>query len=375
VNTAERMDYGADPIFLAITESALDAIITIDQQGIVQQFNSAAEGIFDYSAKEAIGRSLADLIVPPEMREMHQKGLERTAESGEKRLIGKRTEMEAINRLGIRIPVELTLTKVNTDEGALYISHIRDLTQHKLAEKKYEQQQKALLISEKKNALSSFIAGIAHEINNPLSIINAQLEFLKRENFNEPIFKRLMKIENSVKRCAKTVDAFSSILNQKTLQYEYMQLHKLVDDAISLARESIDIPSVTIDNKVPIEISEFYCDSKKSIQALTNIITNAIEALEKMDKGCIQVTTEEDSDKKAIELTIINNGPSIRSNDLIRIFDPFYTTKDVGEGEGLGLSISKAIIEAHGGEIMSESTPENGVSFTIKLPIGDTSIQ
>jgi PAS domain S-box-containing protein len=160
----------------AILEGALDAIITIDHEGRIVEFNPAAEQVFGYSRATVVGQRMADLIIPPSIRDVHYEGFARYLATGESVILGQRLEMMAVRADGTEIPVELSVIRVGAEDPPLFTAFLRDISARMRAEETLQRQQETLYQSEKLAAMGALLAGVAHELNNPLAVVLGQAE-------------------------------------------------------------------------------------------------------------------------------------------------------------------------------------------------------
>lgn len=366
----------AEAYHAAVVRTALDGVVVIDGDGLVVDFNPAAEAIFGYGRDAVIGRSVASLIIPPEHRAAHESGMRSYLATGAHRVLGKRIELPAMLSTGEAIPIELTITDVTLGDRRLFAAHIRDLRPAKRAEAEIREQRNALYQKEKLAALGSLLAGVAHELNNPLSIITGQTMML-RDAMDERgvadwdrLSGRCDRIATAADRCARIVRSFLDMARQREAERIPTNLRKVVEEAIELLAYNMGASGVAVECRWPSEMPALMLDASQIHQVVLNLLVNAQQALEQMGTEGRRITTGVDIDEvgNTLSLTIDDNGPGVPETIRSRIFDPFFTTKPQGVGTGVGLAVSRGLIEAHGGNLTLGDAPGGGARFTIRLP-------
>ncbi|MBL0371012.1 PAS domain S-box protein [Rhizobium sp. KVB221] len=370
----------SEALHRAIVATSLDCLIIVDGDGRVVDFNPAAERLFGYSRAEALGREIGALIVPEKYRAAHYAGMARYISTGVTSVIGKRVELEAMTRDGAMVPVELALADVSVGDTRFFTAHIRDLSAAKSAQLEIERQRESLYQKEKLAALGSLLSGVAHELNNPLSIVLGQAMMLREmigrqanafaggQDFTD----RAIRIETAANRCARVVKTFLAMARQRKAERNYVSIAKVVADAAELLSYSLKTSDVMVEIELEKGLPETFADADLIHQVLVNLIVNARQALE--EKGgadrriWLSATHERGND--AIVVHIRDNGGGIPSSIRNRIFDPFFTTKPQDHGTGIGLAVSRGLIEAHGGTLdLAIPQPDTGAEFVIRLPI------
>ncbi|NOX19795.1 MAG: PAS domain-containing protein [Nitrospirae bacterium] len=248
--------------------------------------------------------------------------------------------------------------------GCIWIG--RDITR----EKEYEER---ALQSEKLIALGELVAGIAHEINNPLSVIVGYSEIMLQNNqLSESDRKRLEKIFQSGTRAANIITNLLEFARRKAPEQAPCNLNVIADKIIDLIHYELKSDGIRLIRSYAANLPSVMGDPTQLGQVILNILKNAHDALADQDKpGEIEIKTY--YDEKSVYVDITDNGPGIPEENLKRIFEPFFTTKDIGKGTGLGLSITYSIIKAHGGDIIIKNRPEGGIIVHITLPRGNIS--
>ncbi len=227
--------------------------------------------------------------------------------------------------------------------------------------------QAQLIQSEKLSAVGEFVAGVAHELNNPLAAVMGFAELLKNSDTDEKNRRHLEQIFKSAQRCQKIVQSLLSFARRQPPERKPVQANKLIEEVLEMVAYPLRTSNVKVITHLQPKLPLIMADGHQIQQVVLNVINNSRQAIEShQGSGRITITTSHGSSK--IHVVIHDNGPGIPAENLRRIFDPFFTTKSVGKGTGLGLSLCYGIIHEHGGVILAESRPGEGATFTIELP-------
>ncbi|MDQ0323827.1 PAS domain S-box-containing protein [Pararhizobium capsulatum DSM 1112] len=358
--------------YRSVVVSALDAIIVMDEMGIVLEFNPAAERIFGYSASEAIGQSVGALIVPDQFRTAHEQGLTRYLQGGAAHVIGKRLELQGRNRTGTLLPIELTVTEVRLATGrSLFVSHLRDLTEAKQLERQMQEGRERLYQVEKLSAMGSLLAGVAHELNNPLAIVVAQATLLAEKTADTEMRVRGERIRAAADRCGRIVKSFLAMARQKPPQRQLLAIGEVILNAFEVVGYGLRSSGVETVFDLPDDLPPVLGDRDLLGQVFANLAINAQQALTGQPLSrLIQVTARAEADEIVIRFQ--DNGPGIAKELAERIFEPYFTTKSVDIGTGIGLSISRNVIESHDGSIALAQGALPGACIEITLPAART---
>ncbi len=368
----------------ATVKAALDAIIVINHEGNIIRFNPAAERIFGYQANEVIGRDMAELIIPDKYRSAHRNGLAHYLKTQEGPVIGKRIEIEGMRSDGKEIIVELAVQKSNGPEGPVFIGYLRDITDEKAREAALiEAKDKAEVAG---RAKAAFLAMMSHEIRTPLNGVLGLLNLLQdtplKEHQREYV-RTAHKSGNALLTIINDILDFSKLeAGQMTLEEGIFRVDELLSDVTKivapLAQQKGLVVQTSVDKTVP---EACVGDAGRLRQVLLNLASNAVKFT---DTGSVTINVNCDmqSAEDMAELTfrVIDTGIGIPDEKKELIFSEF-TTLDPGAngqlgGTGLGLAISKAITKAMGGtiEFSSEFGVGSSFSFTVQLPVGDSSL-
>jgi len=227
--------------------------------------------------------------------------------------------------------------------------------------------QSQLVQSEKLSGIGEFVAGVAHELNNPLTSVMGFSELLKRADGNPKNQRHLDMIHKSAQRCQKIVQSLLSFARRRQPERKLSNLNELVEAAIEFLQYQLRTSNIEVVSKLDARLPKAMVDPHQLQQVFLNIINNARQAIEAhQSKGWVRISTEICG--HSVRIVIQDNGPGISEQNLSKIFDPFFTTKEVGKGTGLGLSLCYGIVKEHGGTITVRSKPGEGATFIIELP-------
>ncbi|MEM9369425.1 MAG: ATP-binding protein, partial [Planctomycetota bacterium] len=254
----------------------------------------------------------------------------------------------------------------------IIVSHSRDLTGQLAIEEQLSRQREQVFQNEKMSALGSLLAGVAHELNNPLSVVVGHAMMLSEEAEDPDVLRQIKKIGDAAERCSKIVRTFLTMARQEPSRMDAVVLGELIETAVDVARYGNPNRSVAITARVDDDLPKICADSDQITQAIVNLIINAEQAIEDAGTGDhIRVSVAADTGPGAVQIIVEDNGPGIPDEIRGRVFEPFFTTKGVGRGTGIGLAVCHRVVAAHQGKIeVGEATP-TGTRFTITLPVGN----
>jgi PAS domain S-box-containing protein len=419
-------------------EAAPNGMVMIDKGGQITLVNEQIETLFGYTREELLGQKI-EILVPKRFREAHPRHRIGFFQAPSARSMGASRDLYGLTKSGDEIPVEIGLNPIKISEETFVLASIIDITERKHAveqekklvvkeaaaeenrkriaeldsvnknleksqiaslnimkdlarrrkeieerEKQLKETQGMLVQAGKLSAMGKLGAGIAHELNQPLTAIKGFAQVMLGElEENSPHFKDINKIVEQSARMAAIIDNVRAFAREtKEEAKKPINIHKPIEDALMLVTAQLRNHGVEVIKNYEAGgteagkqgFSKVMGNSNQLQQVFTNLITNARDALEGQQGGTIWITTEQiQNPKTKIHNVIVffkNNGPEIPDDVKDHIFDPFFTTKEVGKGTGLGLSISYGIIKDHKGEIEVCSAPD-GVAFKILLPIAE----
>jgi len=276
-------------------------------------------------------------------------------------------EVTACRADGTMFPAALTARLIVYEGEEAGVFGVVDLTEKKRIEAEIERQREALHQSEKLNALGSLLASVAHELNNPLSVVVGYSTMMRDLAPDAATKDRAARIHGAAERCARIVKTFLAMARQKPEHRQRLQLNRLIEAALEVAGYGLRTADIGVDLDLDPDLPEITGDADQLTLVLMNLIVNAQHALQTVaPPRRLEITTRRDGGR--LRLVVTDNGPGIPANIRHRIFEPFFTTKPQGVGTGIGLSLCYNAITAHDGEISVDEGPAGGARFTVLLP-------
>jgi PAS domain S-box-containing protein len=354
-------------IFLQnVIQSTVDGIVVVDTRGYVLIFNEGMERLTGYSAEEIIRNghltAFYDINVAREnMRKM------RSDDYGPRGKLNPMS-MTITSKIGEEIPVTLSASLIMIDgEEVGSVGVFTDMREILKMRKDLEEAHLQLVESEKIASIGRMAAGVAHEINNPLSGILLYAELIKEALAgNAGGLDDLQEIVNQTLRCKKIVAELLEFSRQSIGKLTSFNLEELIDKTLNLLVNQSTFQDIHVTRSIESDMPQMIGDMGQIQQVITNLVINAADAME--GKGELGIKAVYDHRKQRFIINVRDSGPGIPPEHRDRIFDIFFTTKPVGKGTGLGLSISQNIAKAHGGMLSCDCPPEGGTVFTFELP-------
>jgi two-component system sensor kinase FixL len=357
--------------FEALLNAAVDAIVVIDEHGAVTTFNAAAEKMFGHRAADVVGRNVATLMPEPD-RSRHQSYLQRYLDTGMARIIGVGRETQARRADGQIFPVLLSVGEARDERGRNFVGIIRDLSNERGAELRARSLELRLAQVDRFNLMGEMAAGIAHEINQPLSAIAAYAQAAKRLTHREPPDMALLddvcgKIDEQARRAGQVIANLRKFIRKQEIATQPLDVNQVVTDVLNLIEADANAEGIPVNLDYARGLPKVRGDAVQLQQVLLNLTRNAVDAMRhgpQKERG-IAIGTRLGSDGR-VHLSVADHGHGVSGQLGESIFHPFVSTKR--EGLGVGLAISRTIVQAYDGTLTYAENPEGGTVFTAAFP-------
>lgn len=359
---------GCETHLKAILETIPEAMIIIDEAGIIQSFSPSAETQFGWTAAEARGRNVS-MLMPSPYREGHDGYVERYLKTGERRIIGIGRVVVGERKDGSTFPMELAVGEMPTVEGRFFVGFIRDLTERQQNEGRLQELQAELLHISRLSAMGEMASALAHELNQPLSAVANYLKgsrhLLEAETLDRiRLAEALDKANDQALRAGQVIRRLRNFVQRGEPERSAEKLSKLIEEASALALVGARERGVHVRCRFSPGLDLVLVDKVQIQQVLLNLIRNALDAMETSERRELLIQTEP-ADDDLVVVSIADTGQGISREMQKQLFQPFVTTKR--SGMGVGLSICRTVVEAHGGRIWAEPNRERGTIFRFTL--------
>jgi two-component system NtrC family sensor kinase len=356
-----------DDLFRLLLENALDIITILNADGTIRYESPALSRILGYEPAELEGRSAFDYMPAEDaakatalLQEVGRRpGATASLEFRFRHKDGSWRTLEAIGKNMLDHPM-LAGILVNS----------RDVTERKGIESELARQREARIQTDKLADMGTLLAGVAHELNNPLTVVTGYSMILRQALGDGPLGERVDKIAVAAERCVRIVRNFLALARQYPPERQRVRLNQIVREAVELLAYPLRVDTVEIQLDLADDLPALWADPHQLHQVVVNLITNAHHAMHgTTDARRLSIRTRSASGGSRLCLEVADTGPGIPPDVLERIFEPFFTTKPLGQGTGLGLPLCQGIVEGHGGTMHVESKPGEGATFLIELPV------
>jgi two-component system sensor kinase FixL len=348
----------------SILETVPDAMVVIDEAGLIRDFSQAAERLFGWTAAEAAGKNVS-ILMPSPYREAHDGFLERYYRTGERRIIGVGRVVVGERKDGSTCPMVLAVGEMRIGDGRFFTGFVRDLTERQQTETRLQELQTELVHVSRLTALGEMASSLAHELNQPLSAIANFLKgskmLLGRDEVpHERVAHAVDRAAEEALRAGQIIRRLRDFVARGDTERTVESLPKLIEEASALGLVGAKEHGIRVRFDFSKDVDLVLADKVQIQQVVLNLIRNAIDAMVGCERRELTVGIEAAEEEMAL-VSVTDTGPGIDPEIAAQLFQPFVTTKRTGMG--VGLSISRTIVEAHGGRIWVEEKPGGGTIF------------
>jgi two-component system sensor kinase FixL len=355
----------------ALLDAAVDAMIVIDDRGLIVTFNAASERLFRYSAADVVGKPV-DVLMPEPYHSQHHSYIERYLATGEPRIIGIGRDVLGRRADGETFPIALSVGEARGANDRRFVGIIRDLSAQRAAEQRARSLEARLAQVGRFNLMGEMAAGIAHEINQPLSAIATYAQAARRIlEHEQPGMKVLIdvcrKIDEQALRAGRVIENLRRFIRKQDVRTEAVDVNAAVKDVMNLVDADARADGIRVTTTYAEGLAPVRCNAIQMQQVLLNLTRNAVDAMRgtlNKDRG-IEIATERSADG-GVRITVTDHGAGVSPQLGEHIFHPFVTTKR--DGLGVGLAISRGIVQSCGGTLAYRDNPAGGAIFGVELP-------
>ncbi len=356
----------------SILDTVPEAMIVIDSNGIIRSFSAAAKRLFGWSAEEAIGRNV-NMLMPSPFREEHDGYVGRYLATNERRIIGIGRIVVGERKDGSTFPMELAVGEALAGREQFFTGFVRDLTERRDQERRLQELQSELVHVSRLTAMGEMASSLAHELNQPLSAVSNYMRgsatLLDAETVDRDRLRQaLQKASEQAVRAGDIIKRLREFVAKGEIDRAVEDPARLMEEASALALVGAREQGVRVTLRFSRKAGAVIVDKIQIQQVALNLIRNAVDAMAHSQRKDLVISVERGEDDMVL-VRVADTGPGISPEVADRLFQPFVTSK--AQGMGVGLSICRTIIEAHGGRIWVEAREEGGAVFSFTLPLAD----
>jgi PAS domain S-box-containing protein len=360
-----------------IVEAANDAMVSMDEKGAILLANPATSRIFGYDLAEIVGKPMT-MLMPEMMRRLHQNGFKRYLDTGKRHVNWQGVEVTAQRKDGQEFPVEVSFGELTSDGHKVFTGFIRDISERKQAEEQLRASERNLQTTQAELArvsrlttMGELAASIAHEVNQPLTAVinnaSACLRLLANNNLEPEVLRRaLAGIIADGTRASTVLARIRGFIKKEPAEKSELDINEVIQEVLVLAGRELYEHQVSPDHQLKADLPSVLADRVQLQQVLLNLIMNGIEAMAAVTDRPRLLGLQSRIDESGDVLVAVSDSGTGVGLELDRVFTPFFTTK--ANGMGMGLSISRSLIEGHGGRLWAAPNSPHGAVFSFTLP-------
>jgi two-component system sensor kinase FixL len=355
----------------SVLDSIPDAMVVIDNHGIMRSFSATAERLFGYSTDEAVGQNVS-MLMPSPYREQHDSYLARYFATGEKRVIGRGRVVVGQRKDGSTFPMELAVGEMTFGGNRSFTGFVRDLTERQATQRRLQDMQAELIHMSRFTAMGEMASTLAHELNQPLTAVASYLNGCRRLLDGTESVHNLMlrdgidRAADQALRAGQIIRRLRQFVARDESERRVESLPRLIEEASALALVGVKHEGVRVKFDLSSGVEWVLADKIQVQQVILNLMRNAIEAMHDATRRELTLSTAE-LPNDMVEVSVSDTGPGIAPEIAAQLFHPFVTTKP--QGMGVGLSISRTIVESHGGKLWADPNPGGGTIFRLTLKV------
>jgi len=359
--------------YRVMVETASDAVVCIDERGAILLANPATTKVFGYDPADLIGKPLT-MLMPEYLRKLHEDGFRRYSETGQRHINWQGTELTGLRKNGQEFPVEISFGELTADGHRIFTGFVRDISERKQAEglrASLHATQLELAQVSRLTTMGELAASIAHEVNQPLTAVtnnaNACLRLLARRNLDPEVLRcALEEIVADGTRASAVIARIRAFIKKAPAERKELDINDVIQEVLALARRELSENRVLLELQLTNALPLVLVDRVQLQQVLLNLIMNGIEAMAAVtDRRRMLWVQSQVGEAGDVLVAVLDSGTGVGSES-DRVFTPFFTTK--ANGMGMGLPISRSLIEGHGGRLWSSPNSPHGAIFSFTLP-------